>query len=227
MPEAKDRLSEFLARDWRCSSDMPHKSRVPRNEAEAMRIQFKPGFENFIPRPKTYKTPINYQPIMRKILEELLKYGVITPSKSPYCSPCLIIPKPHQEGVAFCDLKWRLVVDLRDINAVTATMHHRIPNIQTTWHRLGSARVLSCIDLAKGFHQENLCTTDGYSAEDRARDIKAGKDVTGIHTGYTSAEKTAFSTDFGHFHFIGTPMGARNTPAYFQNRVETVLKKAA
>ena len=47
-----------------------------------------------------------------------------------------------------------------------------------------------------------------------------------IQTGYTSAEKTAFSTDFGHFHFIGTPMGARNTPAYFQNRVETVLKKA-
>ena len=105
LPEVEDRLSEFLARDWRCSSDMPHKSRVPRNEAEAMRIQFKPGFENFIPRPKTYKTPINYQPIMRKILEELLKYGFITPSKSPYCSPCLIIPKPHQEGVAFCDLK--------------------------------------------------------------------------------------------------------------------------
>ena len=156
MPECEGRLKSSIDEGWRLFEDMPHKTKVPRCEDDAMRIQFKAGYENFIPRPKTYKTPVNYLPIMKKVLIELLKYGFIVPSKSPYCSPCMIIPKPHQEGVAFEDLKWRLVVDLRDINAVTVTMHHRIPNIQNMWHKLGETKVLSCLDLAKGSHQEDL-----------------------------------------------------------------------
>ena len=41
-----------------------------------------------------------------------------------------------------------------------------------------------------------------------------------------SSAKTAFSSEFGHFEFVGCVMGARNTPAFFQSRVESALKSA-
>ena len=66
---------------------------------------------------------------------------------------------------------------------------------------MSNASVISCLDLAHGFHQENLNIADG------------------------SAAKTAFSTEFGHWEFVGCVMGARNTPAFFQHRVEQELRK--
>jgi len=119
----------------------------------------------------------------------------------------MLIVKPHQEGVAADKLKYRLVVDHRDINALTIPQHHRIPNITTIYSQLGGARVLSLLDLSKAFHQENNADDDGPP-------------------GYTSVNKTAFSTEFGHFEFVGCVMGCTNTPSYFQNQVKTKLRKA-
>ena len=57
------------------------------------------------------------------------------------------------------------------------------------------------LDLVKGFHQGSNHPTDG------------------------SIEKTAFGTEFGHYEFVGCVMGAKNTPAFFQHKVEIALRK--
>ena len=167
-----------------------------------MSIQFKPGFEDYVPlpRPRKYKTPVHLLPKLQQVLKVLMEKGFIKHSTSPFSAPCMLVVKPHQEGVAPEDLKYRLVVDLRDINQVTVPMHHRIPDISAIWSRLGDAKVISVLDLTKGFHQESLNEEDGSSA------------------------KTAFSTEFGHFEFVGCVMGARNTPVFFQSRVESALR---
>ena len=84
---------------------------------------------------------------------------------------------------------------------VHITLHHRIPNIQTVWSTLGKAKYLSVLDLTSAFFLENLHPTDG------------------------SREKTAFTTEYGHFEWVSVPQGAKNSPAFFQKRVESVLRK--
>jgi hypothetical protein len=202
MPDMAKDLGNFLGRAWKCKQDMPHKSEIKRAPEDSMSIHFKPGFENFVPRGKMYKTPKHMLPVMKQCLIELAEKGFIQPSTSPFSAGCMLIAKPHQEGVPLEDLKYRLVVDLRDINALTVPLHHKIPDICSIWHNLADAEVISVLDLTKGFHQLNLNQDDG------------------------SAAKTAFSTEFGHWEFVGCVMGARNTPAYFQNRVEQALREA-
>ena len=66
------------------------------------------------------------------------------------------------------------------------------------------------LDLSKGFHQESLRENDA--------------DEPG-NGGTSSSDKTAFSTEFGHFQFVGCVMGATNTPAFFQSKVEMALRR--
>lgn len=141
--------------------DIPHKSKIKRPLDETMSIRFKEGFENYVPPPKFYPCAIPLLPIPKEALTEMLNSGFIRPSNPPFSAPCLIIPKPHQEKVPFQDKKWRVCVDLRDVNELTVRQHHRIPNIQKCWSRLSSAKYLSVLDLTKGFYQENLNPDDG------------------------------------------------------------------
>ena len=162
------------------------------NSQKTIKILYRP--------PNRTKHLYIYFPNLKFFLKELIELGIIRPSKSPFCSPCLMVPKPHQESVAACDLKYRMCVSLKDINALTVRQHHRIPNIQSIWATLGQAKFLSCIDLAHGFWQMSNCSTDG------------------------SIEKTAFSTEFGHFEFVGCCMGAKNTLHTFNLELRPVLK---
>ena len=199
--EAKELMAELLARGWECMKDMPHKSKMKRRKDEEMHIQFADSVKDYIPPAKSYRTPVHLLPKLEKFLKELLELGIIRTSTSPFCSPVLMIPKPHQEGVCACNLKYRMCVSLKDVNALTLPIHHRIPNINSIWSTLGKAKYLSVLDLTHGFYQMNLCTEDG------------------------SAAKTAFGCEFGHFEFVGCCMGAKDTPALFQNNVERALKR--
>jgi len=199
-PECEERLAKFLAMDHPCQRPLPHRSLAKRTPEQMMSIPFKPGFEHVVPPPVRYKTPVHLQPVLKKCLIELINLGVIAPSDSPFCNPCMCIVKPHQEGVPMCDLAYRVVVDMRSINELTIPTHHRIPDVQKIYATLAKAKYITVLDLTKGFHQE-LIRDDG------------------------SREKTAFSTEWGVFHFVATCMGCRNTPSFFQSRVEESLCK--
>ena len=85
--------------------------------------------------------------------------------------------------------KWRIVIDYRDLNAVSLSDAYPIPNITTILERVGGANYYSVLDLANGFWHVNLHPD--------------------------SRKYTAFSTEFGHFHFKKLAFGLKNAPAIF------------
>lgn len=144
---------------------------------------------------KPYPYPYSDKEFVVNEIQKLLDDGIIERSYSPYNAPIWVVPK---KGL---DLngkpKRRLVIDFQKLNAHTITDKYPIPDINTTIHNLGRARIFSTIDLQSGFHQISI------REEDR--------------------EKTAFSINHAKFHFIRMPFGLKNAPSIFQRCVNDIL----
>ncbi|CAF1475073.1 unnamed protein product, partial [Rotaria sordida] len=92
-----------------------------------------------------YSTPLK-QEAMYKIIQELLHFGLIRPSYSPYAAPALLVPK-H-------DGSWRMVVDYKKLNNITIKDNHPLPNMEQATQILGgSYKFFSKLDMKSGFWQ--------------------------------------------------------------------------
>lgn len=78
-------------------------------------------------------------------VDEMLRLGVIRPSRSPWPSPVLIVTKKDGTG--------RFCLDSRKINNVTVRDSYPLPYISRILDKLGGARYVSSIDLSKAFWQ--------------------------------------------------------------------------
>jgi len=65
--------------------------------------------------------------------------------------------------------------------------------------KLGRCQYLTTIDLAKGFHQ--------------------------IEMDQNSINKTAFSTNYGHYEYTRMPFGLKKAPSTFQRCINNVLRE--
>ena len=119
---------------------------------------------------------------LRDELRSMAKTGIIRPSLSPWSSPVLPIKK--KDGTI------RVCVDFPILNAATIPDPYEMPRIDDIIDQLGEAKILSKLDLSKGFYQVPVNPDDG--------------------------EKTAFRTPIGKFEFLAMPFGLRNAPATFQ-----------
>ena len=75
----------------------------------------------------------------------MLELGVIEPSTSKWSSPP--IPVKKKDGGI------RIVIDYRKLNSVTIHYPFSMPSIEEIVADLGKARLLSKMDLLKGFYQ--------------------------------------------------------------------------
>lgn len=145
-------------------------------------------------RVKQYRYPQIHKREIDQQMKELLSSGIVEPSSSPYNSPLWIVPKkPDANGTK----RWRMVIDYRALNEKSIADAYPLPNILEILDQLGSAKYFSVFDLASGFHQIGMNPKD--------------------------AEKTAFSTPFGHYEFKRMPFGLKNAPATFQRLMDAVL----
>ena len=127
-------------------------------------------------------------------MKELLESDIVRPSKSLYNFPLWIVPKkPDAQG----NKRWRMVIDYRALNEKSIPDAYFLPSILEILDQLGSAIYFSVFDLANGFHQIAMEEKD--------------------------AEKTVFSTPYGHCEYTRMPFGLRNTPATFQRLMDNVL----
>jgi len=143
---------------------------------------------------KMYRLPEKQRDIIQEQVDDMLKNNIIVPSKSPWNSPLLVVPK--KEGLNG-EKRWRVVVDFRKLNNLTKGDAFPLPRIDDILDQLGHSRYFSTLDLASGYHQ--VCV----SKKDR--------------------EKTAFSTMQGHFEFSRMPFGLKGAPATFQRLMNIVL----
>jgi len=96
------------------------------------------------------------------------------------------------------DGSYRFCVDFRKVNAASKTTEFPIPRVDECLESLSGSVFFSTLDLAAGYWQVEM------DKDDR--------------------EKTAFSTDHGHYQFVTMPMGLKGAPATFQRLMNLVLR---
>lgn len=143
---------------------------------------------------KNYRYPHHFKQDVQEQIQEMLNNGIIRPSKSPYSSPIWVVPKKLD---ASGKKKVRVVIDYRKLNEHTVDDRYPMPQIEEILDSLGKSEYFTTIDLKAGFHQ--------------------------IPMDPKHIEKTAFSTDKGHFEFTRMPFGLKNAPATFQRAMNDIL----
>jgi hypothetical protein len=102
---------------------------------------------------------------------QTLEDDIITPSKSAWNFPLLVIPKKIN---ASGKLKWRICVDFRKLNEITVGDSYRIPTIQGMLDKLGRARYFTALDcgyLHMPVAEEDGCKT-AFSTENGHLEFK-------------------------------------------------------
>ncbi|KAL1259008.1 hypothetical protein QQF64_009585 [Cirrhinus molitorella] len=101
-----------------------------------------------IVRQRPYRVPEARRQAIEEEVQEMLKLGVIEPSRSPWSSPIVMVPKPDGT-LRFCN-------DFRRLNEISEFDGYPMPRVDELLDRLGRARYISTLDLTKGYWQVPL-----------------------------------------------------------------------
>ncbi len=97
---------------------------------------------------RPYRIPEARRQAIEDEIQQMLKLGVIEPSRSPWSSPIVLVPKPDGT-LRFCN-------DFRRLNEVSEFDGYPMPRVDELLDRLGRARYISTLDLTKGYWQVPL-----------------------------------------------------------------------
>ena len=121
---------------------------------------------------------------------ELLAMGVARESNSPYSAPIVLVKKKLGG--------WRYCTDFRKLNRATVKASFPLPNIEDSIRRFKTPRVISTMDLLKGYWQVPIA--EGHR------------------------KFFAFSDGKRHLEYVKCPMGAKNSGATMAALMELVLR---
>lgn len=124
----------------------------------------------------------------------MLNNKIIQLNNSKWNVPLLVVSKKLD---ASGKPKLKVVIDFRKLNDLTIDDSFPLPNIEDILNQLGNAKYFISFDLTFGYHQIPMTKRD--------------------------KEKTAFSTQTGHYEFNRMPFELKNDPATFQKFTNTIL----
>lgn len=171
----RDEIKELIKQNPAIFGDKPKVTNVITHDVELTEpvrpIRQHPYRVNF-EKMKRMKDELNY----------MIENDIIQPSCSDWSSPCVLVPKDDGSS--------RYCTDYRKLNAITIPDNFPLPRIEDCIDQISSAKVISKIDLLKGFWQVPLT--------ERARKL------------------SAFVTPDGQWEYKVLPFGMRNATCTFQ-----------
>lgn len=144
---------------------------------------------------KQYRIPEKHRLELKNQIQKLQEEDIIENSISPFNSPVILVPKKGLDADG--NKKFRMCVDYRQLNNVCIPFSFPLPRIEDIIDQLGNSTYFSTLDLSQGFHQVLI------TKEDR--------------------EKTAFSSDYGHYQYKRCPFGLKTLPGFFQSLLNSIL----
>ena len=96
-------------------------------------------------RRKSYPVPFSKVTEIENEVKKMMSMGIVEPSKSPYCSPLLLVKKS--------DGSLRPVVDYRLLNRATIFDAEPMPNPEEIYAKLNKGKYFSTFDFCKGYWQ--------------------------------------------------------------------------
>lgn len=188
----KERLKKLevkIKKDYReVFEEIPHVKDLPVDYMA--HIKLKEAYNQISSR--LYACPRKYRESFKTLIEQHLEAGRIRPSSSSFASPCFIIPKADPNVLPH----W--VNDFQQLNAITVSDNHPLPQTDDILNDCAKGRVWSTIDMTNSFFQTLMHPDD-------------------IHL-------TAVNTPFGLYEWLVMPMGLRNSLAIHQQRVTAALQ---
>ena len=142
-PDSEIQLQKLLAE---FASLFSAPTGLPPSRACDHRIPLEPGAKPVVVR--LYRYPHGQKDEIEKQCATMLQQGITRPSRSPFSSPVILVPK--------ADDSWCLCVDYRELNAKTIKDKLPIPMIDELVEELGGARYFTKLDLLSGYFQVGM-----------------------------------------------------------------------
>ena len=112
--------------------------------------------------PPTYRTPVQFLPLEKDTVDELLKIGFIEPCMQPNAAPVLFVPKPHSTDRRFC-------TDYRWINQFLKDRLVPAPDVNGTIFNCKNAKRYTKIDVIRAFNRLRIAVGSEYLTAFRTR----------------------------------------------------------
>ena len=103
-------------------------------------------------RQATRRVPVPSREKVEQLLEDMLSKKIISPSKSPWASPVVLVQK-KDGSIRFC-------IDYRKVNAVTRKDAYPLPRVDDTFDTLAGSSWFSTLDLKSGYWQVEVNPSD-------------------------------------------------------------------
>ena len=147
-PNQRKELLDILDQFPDVFSDVPGKCDLVEHE-----IKLKPGFKPKQFRP--YRVPEKLKPLVRENIQEMMRQGVIVPSKSPMVSPLVVIMKGKtlEDGL-------RLAVNYKYINSFTEVDPYPVPDIESIIQHVGKSHWISTFDCSSAYWATSVRKSD-------------------------------------------------------------------
>ncbi|UYV74002.1 hypothetical protein LAZ67_11001790 [Cordylochernes scorpioides] len=97
---------------------------------------------------RPYRASLVDQREIQEQVNQMLKFGIIEPSFSPYASPVTLVTKK--------DKTKRFCVDFRKLNEIICPDVHPLPLIETVLDKLAHAKIFTNVDLSSAFWQVEI-----------------------------------------------------------------------
>ena len=111
---------------------------------------------------RPYRKSMSERETLKNEINIMLDAGIIEPSRSPWSSPVVLVPKKNG--------KKRFCVDYRKLNLVTKSIQWPLPRIQDIMDRLAGSSIFTTWDLTSGYWQmlvaENSREKTAFSTPD-------------------------------------------------------------